>query len=82
MDTTKATINNILYTIEHYPYQKDDLEWGTEEVMILISRIKELEEGIKKHEAGRHKIRPYTFCESDRQLYQLVSDSRGGEDGT
>jgi len=42
MDITK-TINNILYTLEHYPVP-EDLEWSTEQVLTLISRIKELEE--------------------------------------
>jgi hypothetical protein len=46
MDITK-TINNILYTLEHYPVP-EDLEWSTEQVLTLISRIKELEAINKK----------------------------------
>jgi hypothetical protein len=34
-------INNVRYTIENYPYPKEDLVWGTKEIEALISHISE-----------------------------------------
>ena len=41
-DTTKKVINYILYTLEHHP-TPEDLEWSTEQVQSLLSKIKELQ---------------------------------------
>ena len=63
------TINNIFYTLEHYPVP-EDLEWSTEDVLALIYYIKELEDKIKRHK----KKNPWKTLprEIDKELYKLV----------
>ena len=54
MDKAKETINYILYTLEHYPYPQDDLEWSTEQVRVLLAYIKELEVQLQVAEEDSH----------------------------
>jgi len=74
-EKTKEEINYILYTLEHYPHP-EDLEWSTEQVKSLLSRIKELEGGIEEVLKWRNLDGDGISDPLREELYKLIGKEK------